>query len=131
MLPHGGTRPLLAAGLCLALLAACPCSSEGEGALYVEVDARARPSAALLAAERDTAPFGDQAVAVSAGSASVLHEVLAALNGRPYALVYDEPDNLLRLDRSEITDGLVLVSPARPRRPEAACDLMLGDGCTR
>ena len=37
--------------------------------------------------------------------------VFEELQGRKYALVYDEPDNSIRLDRSEISEGLVIVHP--------------------
>ena len=37
--------------------------------------------------------------------------VITEIQGREYAVVYDEPDNLVRLDRSEISGGLVSIHP--------------------
>jgi hypothetical protein len=141
------SRPLLAQLLCLVLLTSCPCRCQHS----VEVDARSSSSSpssrsrsltAGGAAELAREPLESTRVAaasderdenagvVGAAEAAIAsapwRDVLQELRGRPYALVYDEPDNLLRLDRSEISAGLVFVSlallcPMPVARERAGC----------
>ena len=109
--------------LLLALLAASACRASdlpsAQAPALVEVDASrgagerdALATRAAAGAQRTEPP----AAAGGRADGELLlaeswRDVLGEVQGRAYALVYDEPDSSLRLDRSEITRGLVFVHP--------------------
>jgi hypothetical protein len=103
--------------LLLALFSSSACLPHHQSPAAVEVDTRAMGDRGALATPRAAGSERPAPVARSSETsdgellAGTWRDILGQVHGRLYALVYDEPDNSLLLDRSEITRGLLFVHP--------------------
>jgi hypothetical protein len=102
--------------LLLVLFSSSACLPDHQSPAAVEVDTRAVGDRGTLSTRLNAGSERPSPVVANERSnrelvAGPWQDILGQVHGREYSLVYDEPDNSLLLDRSEITRGLLFVHP--------------------